>query len=383
MKTLLVFMLAIAVLLFVDALPYVPSKPSKITIPLKKKSVTSRRSRKLDRRVTQNVELEQESPDIAYFGQLTFGHTKGGGKPQTFDILFDTGSADLWVMEVACNSAACQEKDIRYDFGEDTDYGTIGSHFGITYEDGDGANGFLGSTIVQIGSLASRQNFGLALTVNGFENKQHGVMGMALNVASVNNQLTLISNLLNDENNRFDAKQFSFKLGRNADGAESELTIGGTNPKRFSGELIWSDLSDDNKGHWTIPVDDILVNGQPLNFVGRNGDLDTGATRIYVPHADAEQIYANIKHEMGINGEYIIDCGIQVTISLRINGATWNIDSRDFVVRSAYAGDKCAGVIVGVNNYPPNLWSLGIPFLKNVYSVFDLGNIQVGLGKLV
>src|SRR2546421_730354 len=99
MKTLLVFMLAIAVLLFVDALPYVPSKPSKITIPLKERSVTSRGSRKLDRRVTQNVELFEETPVNAYFGQLTFGHTDEGGEGQTFDILFDTGSADLWVME--------------------------------------------------------------------------------------------------------------------------------------------------------------------------------------------------------------------------------------------------------------------------------------------
>src|SRR2546421_730355 len=83
-----------------------------------------------------------------------------------------------------------------------------------------------------------------------------------------NNQVTLISNLLNDGNNAFDAKQFSFKLGRHADGAESELTIGGTNPARFSGALTWSGLSDNNGGSWIIPVDDIIVNGQPLNFVG-------------------------------------------------------------------------------------------------------------------
>jgi hypothetical protein len=31
---------------------------------------------------------------------------------------------------------------------------------------------------------------------------------------------------------------------------------------------------------------------------------------------------------------------------------------------------------------PDNEWVLGIPFLKNVYSVFDLGEIQVGLGQL-
>jgi hypothetical protein len=63
---------------------------------------------------------------------------------------------------------------------------------------------------------------------------------MAFNIASKNDQITLMSDLLNNENNNFDAKQFSFKFGRNANETESKLTIGGVNPERFIGEFIWT-----------------------------------------------------------------------------------------------------------------------------------------------
>ena len=260
MKTLLVFMLAIAVLLFVDALPYVPSKPSKITIPLKKKSITSRRSRKLDRRLSESLRINQQEPDLAYYGELTFGHTSGGGEGQSFNIQFDTGSADLWVMSVACNSPACQEKDSLYDRNLDGDFQDLNGNFGIKYQDGGEVKGISASTNVNIGDYSSRQDFGYVETVNEiFEDSPfNGIMGMALNVVSENNQVTLMSNLFNDESNGFDAKQFSFMLGRDADDAVSELTIGGTNKARYDGVLNWSDLSDDNRGYWAIPVDILL-----------------------------------------------------------------------------------------------------------------------------
>jgi hypothetical protein len=138
-----------------------------------------------------------------------------------------------------------------------------------------------------------------------------------------------------------------FMLGRDADGAESELTIGGTNQARYDGVLNWSDISDDNKGYWAIPVDDIIVNDQPLNFVGRSGAFDTGASRIFVPSADAEQIYANVEHEM-VGGVYQLDCDIDITVSLKINGVIWNMDRRDFVIEEQEG--ECYGAIIGIED---------------------------------
>ncbi|CAB4464264.1 unnamed protein product [Rhizophagus irregularis] len=369
MKTLYVFILAIAVLLYVDALPYIPSKI--VTIPLKEKRITRRKPRKFDRRDTTNVEVDQQHPDIAYFGELFFGDSK-------FDIQFDTGSADLWVIDDACLSPACDDKN-RYDPETDEDFQDLHENFNAEYDKGT-VTGTQGTTIVQIGDLSIRQKFGLAVTLtNDFQRDEFdGMMGMAFNVASQNDQITLISNLFNDNNNHFDAQQFSFKLGRDADGTEGELTIGGVNSESFTGELTWTGLSENNGGLWIIPLDDCLVNGAALNLAGRIANLDTGTTLIVVPHADAQQVYANIQHEEK-NGHFYISCDVQVTISMRINGATWNIDQRDFIIED---GDECYGAIDGTDDGPANEWILGAAFLKNVYSVFDLGGIQIGLGQL-
>src|ERR1043166_2866301 len=183
MKVLHVFMLTIAFLLFVDALPYVPSK---ITIPLKEKSITRRRAHKLDRRVTKNVGVSQDSPDLAYFGQLTFGKT---GDQQTFDIQFDTGSADLFVLNIGCLSPACANKP-QYDQGSDNDYVDLDKGFEVTYDEGK-AQGWSGTTIVQIGDLSVKQEFGLVdmLTDDFKDDPFSGIMGMAFNVISKNNQI--------------------------------------------------------------------------------------------------------------------------------------------------------------------------------------------------
>jgi hypothetical protein len=335
MKTLYVLILAIAVLLYVDALPYRYIK-SKVTIPLKEKRITRRKVHKFDRRVTENVEVDQQHPDIAYFGELSFGGSR-------FDIQFDTGSADLWVIDDACLSPACEDKN-RYNPEEDGDFVDLNEKFNAEYLKGK-VTGTQGTTIVQIEDLSIKQKFGLAETLtDDFQRDEFdGMMGMAFNVASENDQITLISNLFNDANNHFDAKQYSFKLGRDADNTEGELTIGGTNPERFTGQLTWTHLSDNNNGLWIIPLDDCLVNGQALNLGGRVANIDTGTTLIVVPHADALQVYANIEHEER-DGHFFIDCDTQVTISMRINGATWNIDPRDFVIED---NDECFGAIGG------------------------------------
>ena len=66
-----------------------------------------------------------------------------------------------------------------------------------------------------------------------------------------------------------------------------------------------------------------------------------------MPSADAKQIYANFEYEM-IGGVYQLDCYIDITVSLRINGATWNMDRRDFVIEEKEG--ECYGAIIGVED---------------------------------
>ncbi|CAG8505286.1 5952_t:CDS:2 [Ambispora leptoticha] len=369
MHALHIFTLAIAVFLIVDALPYEQSKV--YTIPLKKKTITRRRALRRD---VGNVEVSQQPPDIAYFGEVTFGDT------QTFDIQFDTGSADFFVTSIDCNSPACEVKN-KYDPNEDASFVDIDKTFSVDYDRGSASGQTSGTTSIKIGDFTvEAQEFGLADTLSDdfTRDEYDGIMGMALSSASENGQLTPITNLIN--NNNLDQPQFAFKLGRDADGTESELTIGGINQARLNGQLTWSNLADNNRGHWLIPLDDCFVDGQALNFQGRNANIDTGTTLMIVPIADARQIYAQITEaEEQDNGRFSLPCENENIIGLRINGVTWNMDFRDFVTED---GDECFGAIEGDDTGSDTEWVVGAAFLKNVYSVFDQGNLQVGFGQL-
>ncbi|CAG8500675.1 19689_t:CDS:2, partial [Racocetra fulgida] len=295
MQTLHIFMLVIAFFLFVDALPH--AKPKIHTIPLKKKLINRQRA-------VQNVALEQQSPDLAYFGEIAFGDEDSA---QKFDIQFDTGSADFWVVSIDCNSPACEEK-LKYDQNIDIDFVSLDKNFNAAYDEGS-ASGVSGTTTIEIagGFLVENQEFGLA-------------------------------NILSDD---FERDEFE-----DADKKESELTIGGSNPSRYdSNSVTWSNLVDNNQGHWLIPLDDCIVNGQELGFQNRNGNIDTGTTLIIAPIADARAIYGKMQNVMERdNGRFYLPCDSQDVIGLRFNGATWNIDVRDLKIED---GDECYGAITG------------------------------------
>lgn len=375
MHALHIFTLAIAVFLFVDALPY--ERPKVHTIPLKIKPITRRWAYNVSRRATELITLDQDRPDLSYFGEITFGT----GEPQELNVLFDTGSADLFVIGDECDSPACSRK-LKYNSYLDDSYKAIELPFHVEYVGSAFAKGSRATTDIKIGSLSvETQDFGLVDTIsdNFADLTFAGIMGMALSSASENRQLTPVTNLINSK--ALDQPQFSFMLGRDADNTPSELTIGGSNPARYdANSLTWTNLVDDNHGLWKIPLDDCFVSDQPLGFQDRIGSIDTGSASIIIPSADAKTLYGKIPKSVALDkGFYSIPCETNIVISLRFSGMTWNMDHRDFILKE---GENCFGSIQGIDTGSDTTWIIGIPFLKNVYSIFDQDEFRVGFAAL-
>ncbi|GES79802.1 acid protease [Rhizophagus clarus] len=336
MHALHIFTLAIAVFLFVDALPY--ERPKVHTIPLKMKPITRRRAYNVSRRATEQITLDQDQPDLSYFGEVTFGT----GEPQELYMLFDTGSADLFVIGDECISPACSRKN-KYNSYLDDSYKRIERSFQVNYVSGAFVKGTCATTDIEIGSISvETQDFGLVDTV---------------------------SDDFADYTFALDQPQFSFMLGRDADNTPSELTIGGSNPARYdANSLTWTNLANNNKGLWKIPLDDCFVGGQPLGFQDRIGSIDTGSASIIMPIADANALYNKVPKSVAVGkGFYLIPCSTNIEIGLRFSGMTWNMDYRDFILKQ---GNDCYGSIQGIDT-GSDAWIIGIPFLKNVYSIFD------------
>ncbi|CAG8473034.1 10011_t:CDS:1, partial [Dentiscutata heterogama] len=340
MRALHIFTFAIAIFISVDALPY--DKPNVLTIPLKPKSITRRR---LSKREIASLPLTAEQSDVTYFGQITFGT----GTPQNFDIMFDTGSPELFVIGKDCNPEECSN-DHKYDSALDKSFSLIKENaFIIKYADGTEINGDLAKTTIVIADmLVEQQEFGLANKVSGgFNRPFSGIMGMPFGELNRYGQPTVIANLIN--NNKLDNPQFSFMLGREADRSPSELTIGGSNPARYHADtLTFTHVVDDNDDLWEIPIDDCIVGGQQVYFDSQTAIIDTGTTRIYMPPNDAKEFYREIRtaRDRG-DGFYAIDCKAIIEVSLVFSGKTWNISPKDFIVKRNE--NVCVGAVAYFN----------------------------------
>ena len=241
-----------------------------------------------------------------------------------------------------------------------------------------------------MGSLtAQRHTFGLVLheTYNFGDSKFDGIMGMSLvrvNVPGYIRSLPLFNTLV--QQGVVDEPIFSFYFGGN-NGTQGQLTLGGYDNSLFDGSIQFNTLVYTKLGLWFTALDDVSVNGTPLNFKNKIAFLDTGAPFIITSDIDAKTVHSSIDGVLKVHGIYCVPCNTTATVSLQFAGVDYNItlatqpvDGSDGFCASGIQGSTIGGQESkhgGVYG-DSNIWQVGVPFLKNVYAAFDVVNLRVG-----
>ncbi|KAJ5793612.1 hypothetical protein N7457_000211 [Penicillium paradoxum] len=311
-----------------------------------------------------------------------FSEIQIGTPPQTFKVVLDTGSSNLWVPSQSCNSIACYLHS-KYDSSSSSTYEKNGTEFEIRYGSGS-LSGFVSTDTLQIGDLkVEGQDFaeatnepGLAFAFGRFD----GILGLGYDTISVNKMVPPFYNMINQK--LVDEPVFAFYLGdANKDGDNSEATFGGIDESHYTGELIKIPLR--RKAYWEVELDSIALGDSVAELENTGVILDTGTSLIALPSTMAELLNKEIGATKGFTGQYSVDCEKRDSLpdlTFTLAGHKFTIGPHDYILE---VQGSCISSFMGMDFPEPvgPLAILGDAFLRRWYSVYDLGNNAVGLAK--
>jgi cathepsin D len=315
--------------------------------------------------------LDQDGEDFSYFSVVEVGSQK-----KEMWLALDTGSPSSWVFSSACTDKVCTTHH-TFDKSASSSYVSNSSTFSVGYGSGN-VKGDLGQDVFTLAGMDVTFSFGTATFANDtFSNYPlDGILGLGrsgtggwtipsfMDVVAKNKYIT--SNIV------------GFSLSRASDNKkDGEVNFGTVDTTKFDGNISYTATNSDA---WTIPMDEVYVNGQALGLTNRAATIDTGTTYILIPPADAKTLFARIPGASQSGENYIIPCDSTATLELSFSGIKYSILPDDYIGASSTGG--CVSTIVGHQSSGANDWLVGDVFLKNVYSVFDFDNGQIGFGTL-
>ncbi|KAF9239152.1 aspartic peptidase domain-containing protein [Melanogaster broomeanus] len=305
-----------------------------------------------------------------------YGTISVGTPAVEYKVDFDTGSADLFLPASNCGST-CAGHTL---YNPNASSSAVGLHktFSLAYGDGSTVLGEQYTDTVEIaGFTAKNQTLGAASQYStGFEAANFppdGLMGMSFKDISVYGANPVVQTLVAE--GAISDPVFAFKLASSG----SELLIGGVNSALYTGSFTYTPVTE--QGFWTINGDAINVNGADIitNFPAI---VDTGTSYILGDAATVGQFYGALDATDVGNGFYTLPCNAMPNVSITIGGKAFPLSAETFNLGSYdTSGEACVGAILATGSLG-DIWILGDTFLRNVYSVFDIGNLRVGFAVL-
>ncbi|XP_062384465.1 pepsin A-like [Sardina pilchardus] len=303
--------------------------------------------------------------DLAYFGVVSIGTP-----PQSFRVVFDTGSSNLWVPSVYCRSDACRARN-KFSPSQSSTFMDTRRFLQIRYGTGS-MTGFLGYDTVSVGGIqVPNQIFGLSVTEAPFmaHMQADGILGLAYPRLAAAGAQPVFTNMVQQG---LVKNYFSVYLSRNSESG-SEVIFGGYDPNHYTGSIVWIPLSSET--YWQITVDSVTVNGKTVACNGGcQAIVDTGTSLIIGPSSGI----SNMNYAVG--GNYV-RCGNirnMPDITFNIHGHAFTLPASTYVRQSNYYGCNTAFSASG-----DSLWILGDVFIREYYAIFDMGQNYVGLAKAV
>jgi hypothetical protein len=294
-----------------------------------------------------------------YYGEITLGTPA-----QTFTVIFDTGSSNVWVPNRKFGGHHV------YNHEKSSSYKANGTVFNIQYGSGP-VSGFLSQDTLSVGGLVVEDQYFAEVNVTKglgpayYLGKFDGLFGLAFDSISVSHLKTPFHRLV--EEGKLDEPVFAFYLGDKADG---ELTFGGTDKNHYKGELSYVDVTSPT--YWSVKLDAVQVKSTKMTSVDK-AIIDSGTSLIAGPKDQIAELAKLVGAHKFIMGEYLISCTEDAPdISFVLGGKSYTLTKDEYTIKN---GPICLWAFIGLDIPAPAgpLWILGDTFIRKYYSVFDWG----------
>jgi len=317
------------------------------------------------------------TPITNYMDAQYYGEVDIGTPAQKFNVVFDTGSSNLWVPSHHCWSVPCWTHNTYKDTSSST-FKKNGTAFNITYGSGSVAGYWTSESISLAGLEVHDALFGEATTLGGVSfvaAKFDGILGLAFKTISVEGVTPFFYYLI--EQGLVKDESYSFYLTETPGLAGSSLVLGGVNEQYAASAFQYYPLTAET--YWKIGLNDIKLGSTSFGVSGMSAIVDTGTSVIVGPTELVSKITAQFPST--------IDCtkiSTYPNLEFNINGDLYEIAPHDYILQVTALGQTvCQLGIMGME-FPPqlaNTFILGDTFIKVYYTHFDLANNRVGFAR--
>ncbi|KAM9751152.1 renin [Menidia menidia] len=322
--------------------------------------------------------------DTQYFGEISIG-----SPAQMFNVVFDTGSANLWVPSQSCSpfSTACFTHN-RYDASQSHTYVENGTGFSINYASGS-IRGFLSEDVIVVGGIPVVQVFAEATSLSAMPfifAKFDGVLGMGYPNVAIDGITPVFDRIMSQHV----LKEQVFSVYYSRDPKHSpggELVLGGTDPNYYTGNFNYVETRE--MGKWEVTMKGVSVGSEMLFCAGGcTAVIDTGSSYITGPASSVSVLMKTIGAQPDESG-YKVNCDavtLLPSVTFHLGGHEYSLTHEDYILwQSQIEGDVCTVTFRGLDVPPPAgpIWILGANFIARYYTEFDRHNNRIGFATAV
>ncbi|XP_025269288.1 lysosomal aspartic protease isoform X2 [Camponotus floridanus] len=316
---------------------------------------------------------------------IYYGIIKIGTPQQEFKVIFDTGSANLWVLSKNCTTPVCLKHN-QYDSARSETYNTVTYNgqfifLNLSYSSLI-VRGFLSTDTVNVANLnVKNQTFAEVVDISNehlfdrYEQELDGLLGLSYSNISVGGITPVFDNII--EQGLVSSRIFSFYLNRDTSAdLGGTLILGGSDPTYYEGDFTYIPVT--RKGYWQITIDRIKMTSEDLCEESCQVVVDTGSSLITGPELDI----AKINTFIGVDEHKTVDCNriFQLpTIRFILGGKAFDLTGKDYIIRHPNHESICTSIFFTYDSYNSEIkWILGMPFIGRYYTEFDMERDRVG-----